>query len=322
VNRPNPPSEGPAPAELHHLPAPAKLNLFLHVTGRRPDGYHLLETVFELIDLCDRVSLTRLDAPRIEHATPLPGVDPEADLAVRAARLLARESGCGLGVRIALGKSIPMGGGLGGGSSDAATVLLGLNRLWQLHWPRRRLAQLALGLGADVPVFVFGRSAYATGVGERLRALRLPPRWYVVVAPAVQVPTAGVFAAPELTRNTKPLRISGLSRGWNVFRGRNDLQPVVVARQPQVAAAISALAQAAREAGCAPEAVGRIRMTGSGSCVFLPLDDAGQATAVRERLVGRFDAGVTIARSLGTHPLREWAFAGTQPASRAGRRPD
>jgi 4-diphosphocytidyl-2-C-methyl-D-erythritol kinase len=192
-------------AELLALPAPAKLNLFLHVTGRRDDGYHLLETVFELIDLADSIDLRlRMDA-QILRTDPLPGVDPESDLTVRAARLLAAESGCRFGVEIGLTKRIPMGGGLGGGSSDAATVLLGLNRLWGLGWPRTRLAALGVRLGADVPVFVEGRTAYATGIGEALQAIDLPTRHYVVVAPPVNVPTGEIFTAPELTRNTKPL---------------------------------------------------------------------------------------------------------------------
>ena len=303
--------------ELRHCPAPAKLNLFLHVTGRRADGYHLLETVFEFIDLADSLHLRRRDDGRIERVRPMRGVPAQADLTVRAARLLAAESGCRLGVEIAVDKRIPMGGGLGGGSSDAATTLLALNRLWGLHWPRERLAALAVRLGADVPVFVFGQTAYATGIGERLRPLALPPRWYVVVAPRAAVPTAGVFAAPELTRNTKPLKISGLSRGEQVFRGRNDLQSVVLSRQPKVAAALEALRQAARDVGCDDRAA---RMTGSGACVFLPLHGESEAVRVRERLAGRIDAGVSVSRSLQRHPLRDWAFehaAGQRGRSRA-----
>lgn len=291
--------------ELRHCTAPAKLNLFLHVTGRRADGYHLLETVFELIDVCDTLHFALLEDGRIERLGALAGVAAEDDLTVRAARLLAAESGCTRGVRIDLDKRIPMGGGLGGGSSDAATTLLALNRLWALHWPPSRLASLALRLGADVPFFVHGRTAYATGIGERLRPLALPRRWYVVVDPRVCVPTAGVFASPDLTRNTKPLRIHGLSRGNSVFRGRNDLQSVVVARQPRVAAALDALRKAASELGL-PDSLAR--MTGSGACVFLPLDDESTANEVKARLSGRTDAVVTVAGSLSRHPLRDWAF--------------
>ncbi|HOA95018.1 MAG TPA: 4-(cytidine 5'-diphospho)-2-C-methyl-D-erythritol kinase [Quisquiliibacterium sp.] len=292
---------------LRNLPAPAKLNLFLHVTGRRSDGYHLLETVFELIDLQDRVHLSRRDDGRVVRVEPIPEVDPEQDLTVRAARLLAQASGCPLGVEIALDKRIPMGGGLGGGSSDAATVLLALNRLWELHWPRERLAALGLRLGADVPFFVFGETAYATGIGEQLQPLPLPQRWYVVLAPRVGVPTQGVFADPDLTRDTKPLKICGLSRGDQVFRGRNDLQRVVMSRQPLVAAALEALEQAARDVGIDPRPA---RMTGSGACVFLPLDSESAAVTVCNRLQGRTDARILTARSLPRHPLREWAFGG------------
>jgi 4-diphosphocytidyl-2-C-methyl-D-erythritol kinase len=301
-------------AELRHCPAPAKLNLFLHVTGRRPDGYHLLETVFELIDLSDTLHFTRLDDGRIERAGTIDGVPADSDLTVRAARLLAQHAGCRLGVRIEIDKRVPMGGGLGGGSSDAATTLLALNRLWDLNWPRARLARLALALGADVPVFVFGRAAYATGIGERLRPIALPARAYVLVAPRVAVPTAGVFAAPELTRDTKPLKIPGLSRGEQVFRGRNDLQRVVVSRQPKVAEALDALRQATRDVGLDARWA---RMTGSGACVFLPLDGETDAHRVRERLAGRIDADVSVCRSLAAHPLRDWAFE-KAPSSGAG----
>lgn len=292
-------------AELHHLPAPAKLNLFLHVVGRRSDGYHLLETVFDLVDLSDRVHLRLREDGVVRRLRPLAGVAEESDLTVRAARLLAAESRCPLGVEIDVLKRIPMGGGLGGGSSDAATVLLALNRMWSLHWPRARLAALGLRLGADVPVFVHGRGAYATGVGERLRPIALPPRWYVIAVPATQVPTAAVFGAHELTRNTKPLRISGLSRGSQVFRGRNDLQAVVVTRYPEVSEALDGLRQVARDVGCDPRAA---RMTGSGACVFLPVDGESQAHRVRDRFRRRTGTRALVARSLSAHPLRDWAF--------------
>ena len=294
--------------ELRDLPAPAKLNLFLHVTGRRDDGYHLLETVFQLIDLADTVHLARLPQGRIERVAPLAGVAPEDDLTVRAARRLAQASGSPHGVRIALEKSIPMGGGLGGGSSDAATVLLGLNRLWDLHWSPDRLADLALALGADVPVFVRGDNAYATGVGERLQALTLPARTFVVVAPDVGVPTAAVFSAPELTRSTIPLKIFSLSREQLVLPGRNDLQPVVEARYPPVAQALQALRQAAVKAGVDESST---RMTGSGACVFLPVKDRAEGLTVADRLTVEPAASslrVWVAGSLDRHPLREWAF--------------
>ncbi|MBP8306317.1 MAG: 4-(cytidine 5'-diphospho)-2-C-methyl-D-erythritol kinase [Burkholderiaceae bacterium] len=294
--------------ELRHLPAPAKLNLFLHVTGRRADGYHLLETAFQLIALSDTVHLQRLEDSRIERVAPLPGLPADDDLTVRAARRLAAASGCRLGVRIALDKRIPMGGGLGGGSSDAATVLLGLNRLWGLHWPRGRLAELALGLGADVPVFVRGDNAYATGIGERLRPLALPPRVFVVVAPGVAVPTAGIFSAPELTRSTTPIKIDSLSRDRSGFPGRNDLQPVVLSRHPRVAKALQALEKAARSVGID---AGLARMTGSGACLFLPVQNAALGLEIVSKLPAgqRADGLKTwVVRSLDRHPLREWAF--------------
>ena len=298
--------------ELRNLPAPAKLNLFLHVTGRRHDGYHLLETVFDMVDLCDRLTLrVRNDGALIRRDT-LPGVTPEQDLTVRAARLLAEETDCRLGVDIAIDKRIPMGAGLGGGSSDAATMLLGLNRLWDLRLTRRQLMRLAVRLGADVPFFVFGRTAYATGIGEKLQALPLPPALHVIVVPPVPVSTAGVFSAPGLTRDTKPLTISGLSRESSARRGRNDLEPVVCAANPAVAAALSALGQAAKHVGLD---AGSARMTGSGSCVFLPVPDESVAASIQQDLSRRRNGSaepigdVVVARSLARHPLSDWAFA-------------
>ena len=298
--------------ELRNLPAPAKLNLFLHVTGRRNDGYHLLETVFDLIDIGDRLTLRVRDDGALIRRDTLPGVTPDQDLTVRAARLLAEETGCRLGVDIAIDKRIPMGAGLGGGSSDAATMLLGLNRLWQLGLTRRQLMRLAVRLGADVPFFVFGRTAYATGIGEKLQALPLPPAVHVVVVPPVPVSTAGVFSSPDLTRNTEPITISGLSRESSARRGRNDLEPVVCAGNPAVATALAALQEAAGEAGIEPSWA---RLTGSGSCVFLPVSDEAAATSIQQDLSRRRNASgepigdVIIARSLARHPLSEWAFA-------------
>ncbi|MBN9461851.1 MAG: 4-(cytidine 5'-diphospho)-2-C-methyl-D-erythritol kinase [Burkholderiales bacterium] len=304
-------------AALRNLPAPAKLNLFLHVTGRRPDGYHLLETVFELVDLCDRVHLQRREDAQIVRLDPLPGVPAQDDLGVRAARLLAAETGCRLGVEIAIDKRIPLGGGLGGGSSDAATVLLGLNRLWDLRLERRQLMELALRLGADVPVFVFGHRAFGAGIGERLRALPAPAAWFVVVAPPVQVPTASVFAAPGLTRDTKALKISGLSRQRFVYRGKNDLEPVVCAAWPPVAEALAALRHAADQCG----AQGRLaRMTGSGACVFCPVPDEQVAASIRQRLERLAIGSVFTVRSLDRHPLSDWSFAGRPAPGSEGSR--
>jgi len=300
------PGGGAAVAELRDLPAPAKLNLFLHVTGRRTDGYHLIETVFEFVDLYDRIDLRRLDDGTIRLADAPSDWRADDDLALRAARLLAAETGCPLGVEIVLRKRIPVGGGLGGGSSDAATVLLGLNRLWQLGLSREHLQALALRLGADVPAFVFGLRAFARGVGEELRAVDADPSWYVVVCPPVHVSTAAVFGCSALTRNTKPLKIFGLSRGQYVRRGKNDLEPVVVALWPAVARALQALRSAADAAGAEGQLA---RMTGSGACVFCPVADESVAASIRQRLE-RFAIGqVFVLRSLDRHPLRDRSFA-------------
>jgi len=190
-------------------PAPAKLNLFLHVVGRRPDGYHLLQTVFRLIDLCDWLRFTPREDGEVRLARAIPGVPADEDLVVRAARLLQAEGAARAGVEIDLEKNIPVGGGLGGGSSDGATTLAVLNRLWGLDLPQEKLAELALALGADVPFFLFGRNAFGEGVGERLAPLDLPQAWYVVLVPPVSVPTSAIFASPELTRNSKTIKISG-----------------------------------------------------------------------------------------------------------------
>lgn len=274
---------------LRQLPAPAKLNLFLHVVGRRPDGYHLLETVFTFLDWCDRIDLEWRPAGVFERLADLPGVPAEADLCLRAARLLAQRSGCGQGMAVRVHKQLPMGGGIGGGSSDAATVLLGLDRLWGLGWSRPRLAELGLELGADVPVFVHGESAFAAGVGERLTPIAVAPAWYLVVVPPVQVATAGVFSAPELTRNTPHLKMEDFSTGF----GRNDLESVVSARHPAVREALAALRQHADA-----------RMTGSGSCVFAAFPDQAAAQAVLEVLPASWRC--QLAPGLQHHPLRNW----------------
>lgn len=237
-------------------PAPAKLNLFLLVTGRRPDGYHELQTAFRLLDWGDTVFLRPRADPRIHRVgETLPGLDAHDDLLVRAAELLQKEAKVSLGVDICIEKRIPAGGGFGGGSSDAATVLLALDRLWGLGWPRDRLAALGLRLGADVPVFVHGHNAWAEGVGERLTPIELPPAWYLLVDPGVSVPTAALFADPELTRNAAPATIPGFASGaplGNVF------EPVLRRREPAVDAALVALSQ-----------VGRARLTGTGSGCFV-----------------------------------------------------
>lgn len=275
-------------------PAPAKLNLFLHVVGRRADGYHLLQSLFRLIDRGDLLRFAPRADGRILRVRPLAGVAEADDLCVRAARLLQEASGIGQGVEIALEKRLPMGGGLGGGSSDAATVLLALNRLWGLHWPRARLQALALRLGADVPFFVFGRNAFAEGVGEVLQPVDLAPAWYLVIAPPVHVPTAEIFADPHLTRDTKPIRIADFSAACGGLFGQNDLEPVVCERYPEVARALAWLRQHADA-----------RMTGSGACVFAPFADEQDARAVLARLPQGMNGWV--ARGLDEHPLRACA---------------
>ena len=266
--------------------APAKLNLSLLVTGRRADGYHLLQTVFRFIDFADQIHLTVRHDGRSERTTALAGVAANDDLTVRAARLLQQAAGVTLGVDIAVDKQLPLGGGLGGGSSDAATVLIALNRLWQLDWPPQRLQALALSLGADVPVFIFGESALATGVGEELTPLALPPAWYVVLMPPVGVATAGIFQDQDLIRDSIPLTIPPFS----FVAGRNDLEAVVCRHYPEVAAHLAWLKQR-----------GAARMTGSGACVFA---EFGSEAEAREVLAGlpQTMRGI-VARGLDRHPL-------------------
>ncbi len=272
-------------------PAPAKLNLFLHVVGRRADGYHLLQTAFRFIDYADDLSFTLRADGLIRRVTPLPGVEEAQDLSVRAARLLQKETGCASGVDIGIVKRLPMGGGLGGGSSDAATTLIALNRLWKTGVSRKRLQQLGLTLGADVPVFVFGQSAFAEGVGERLQALRLPPAWYLVLVPELAVSTAEIFSAAELTRNTNAITIAPFSVGLaRNIPGRNDLEPVVCGRYPQVARHLEWLRQ-----------FGDARMTGSGACVFCAFSNEEAA----RRALSELPSGMRgfVARGLDRHPL-------------------
>lgn len=267
-------------------PAPAKLNLFLHVVGRRPDGYHLLQTAFRFIDYGDELSIAVRADGDIRRTSPLQGVPAELDLTVRAARALQRETGCSQGADIGIVKRLPMGGGLGGGSSDAATTLIALNRLWRTRLSRERLQQLALGLGADVPVFVFGRNAFAEGVGERLQALLLPPAWYLVLVPELAVSTAEIFSAAELTRNTNAITIAAFSVG----RGHNDLETVVCRRYPQVARHLEWLHR-----------YGDARMTGSGACVFCAFGSEEQARRALQELPA--DMRGFVARGLERHPL-------------------
>ncbi len=272
-------------------PAPGKLNLFLHVLGRRADGYHELQSAFTLIDLCDRIRVRVREDGIVRRVNDIPGVPSEDDLAIRAARSLQQASGTPLGADIELEKRIPMGAGLGGGSSDAATTLLVLDRLWKAHSPQERLHALGLSLGADVPFFLFGRSAWAEGVGERLRPLEVPVQWYVVLVPPVAVPTAAIFRAPELTRNTEALKMEDFSAQPRDPRFHNDLEPVVAARYPVVREHLEWL----RERGTA-------RLTGSGACVFAPFARREQAQRVLDELPAPMKGFVT--KGLPEHPLR------------------
>ena len=269
-------------------PAPAKLNLDLRITGRRADGYHELESIFTLIDLQDTLDIEPRDDGRIVLHTPLPGVPPEQDLCVRAARALQNFSGCPLGGDIRVEKRIPTGGGLGGGSSDAATVLMVLNRLWDLNLPSNTLQKIGLTLGADVPFFLFGQSAFARGIGEILTPLALPPQWYVLVRPNVHVATPKVFAHPDLPRDSTPCAAPSFA-ALQPFR--NDMQAVVLAEYPPVAAAFRLL-----------QDYGNPRMTGSGACLFLAFDNAAEAEAVLSRLPETLESWCVA--GLAEHPLR------------------
>ncbi|RMG32773.1 MAG: 4-(cytidine 5'-diphospho)-2-C-methyl-D-erythritol kinase [Gammaproteobacteria bacterium] len=250
-------------------PAPAKLNLMLRVTGRRPDGYHTLQTVFQFVGLVDELAFRPRPDGRIERVEVLQDVRSEEDLTLRAARLLQRATGVTQGVDIRLRKRIPMGGGLGGGSSDAATTLVALDRLWGCGLGEERLAELGLTLGADVPVFVRGRAAWAEGVGECIEPIELDQPWYLVIAPACHVSTAAVFAAPELTRDSSAITIRAFVAGDH----RNDCLPVVRERYPEVAQALEWLGK-----------YSEARLTGTGACVFAEFADKQAAQAVQARL--------------------------------------
>jgi 4-diphosphocytidyl-2-C-methyl-D-erythritol kinase len=271
------------------LPAPAKLNLFLHVVGRRQDGYHLLQTVFRLIDWSDYLRFGRCGNASIRLLTPLAGVDDEANLAVRAARALRDAAKSRHGVTIEIDKRLPMGGGLGGGSSDAATTLIALNALWGLNLPRDALMRIGLGLGADVPVFVNGRNAFAEGIGELLQSIDLNPAWYVILTPDVTVPTALIFGDPTLTRNTERTTIAAFFAGERLA---NDLEPVVRRRYPEVARYLDWLA-----------GFGVARMSGSGSCVFAEMPSESAARAV----IAQLEPGMKglVVGGLLRHPLVE-----------------
>ncbi len=268
------------------LPAPAKLNLFLHITGRRPDGYHNLQTLFQLLDYGDRLDFEINASGAIEVVPALTDVPPEDNLIYKAATLLQQTTGCTLGASIHLHKRLPMGGGLGGGSSDAATTLLALNSLWRLQLSRKQLMTIGQQLGADVPVFIFGHSAWAEGVGEQLSAVAIPAEWYLVLAPGVQISTAKIFNHQGLTRNTHPIKIRAfLERG-----GRNDCQTVVEALYPQVKKARLWLAQFAEA-----------RLTGTGACLFARFASEADARSVLEQMPAPWQG--FVAKGINESPL-------------------
>src|SRR5438105_2357511 len=277
------------------LPAPAKLNLFLHVTGRRDDGYHTLESLLVPIDHGDHITLSERSDSAVVRERGAVECAASDDLAVRAARLVQRNCGMQRGVGIEIDKRIPVGGGLGGGSSDAATVLLGLNRMWRLGLSRSALMGMGLELGADVPFFIFGEPAFARGIGETLEAVSLPPTWFLVIAPPVRVATPAIFAAPELTRNGASAKMAVFSEGY----GRNDLQAVAVSRFPEIAACLDVLSR--ETAGAAS-----IGMSGSGSCVFAAFSAEAAALQALSSIVRAGRAGF-VARALDHHPLRRFA---------------
>lgn len=246
-------------------PAPAKINLFLHITGQRDDGYHLLQTAFQFLDYGDVLQFGVHDNPSISLSTAIDGVDDEDNLIIRAARALQASANIQQGVNITIEKRLPIGGGLGGGSSNAATTLLALNQLWQCHLSKTELAQLGLTLGADVPIFLHGEAAWAEGVGEQLSPISPPEPWYAVIAPDCHVSTAEVFSSQELTRDCEPITISRFLSG----EGRNICEDVVTKLYPQVSEALSWLGQ-----------YGKARMTGTGACIFASFDSRAQAQQV------------------------------------------
>jgi 4-diphosphocytidyl-2-C-methyl-D-erythritol kinase len=286
---------------LHGCPAPAKLNLFLHVTGRRPDGYHLLQSVFQLIDRSDTLDFDLRGDERIVRVNDVPGVPEEQDLIVRALRALQieyqrRHGKLPPGIAVRIDKRLPMGGGLGGGSSDAATALMAANHLWQAGFSDAELMAIGLPLGADIPFFLFGETAFAEGVGEALQAVPGPDCWYVVIEPGVSVPTAAIFTAPDLTRNTKPIKVADFlgrnfgSKASSEF-GKNDLQDVAVRLFPPVAEAVEWLGNH-----------GAARMTGSGACVFSAFSTEQEAEQVLTQVPAKWTAWK--ARSLTKHPMK------------------
>lgn len=268
------------------LPAPAKLNLMLRIVGRREDGYHLLQTVFQFIDRCDWITLSPREDGQIHLSNPLPGVPEATDLTVRAAKALQAASGVSQGVTLTLEKNLPMGGGLGGGSSDAATTLVGLNHLWGAGLSLEELKAIGLKLGADVPVFIQGQAAWAEGVGEDLTPLNLDESWYVVIVPDCHVATGAVFGSPHLTRDNPPIKIRDFFEGCR----ENHCLRVVLDTYPQVADALDALSRH-----------GEARLTGTGACVFAAFADESQARRAADTLKSGWN--LFVARGLNQSPL-------------------
>ncbi len=307
-------------------PSPAKLNLFLHIVGRRADGYHLLQTVFQLIDLCDELEFEARTDGKIRLTSQIADVAETDNLVWRAAALLQRTvtevQGVAPGISITLHKRLPMGGGLGGGSSNAATALVALNSIWGAGLSRTQLAALGLQLGADVPVFVQGYTAWGEGVGENLQPLEMPAHWFVVVHPGVSVSTAELFSHSELTRDSSPITIAGFRAGEAVC---NAFQNLVCRQQPQVASALKMLAECAAECGVTGSggsqvfgsgfAIGNVAMTGTGSCIFLTCEDEQAARSVRRSVAKRASGSsghcdnmcAYVARGLNQSPLNNTA---------------
>ena len=269
--------------------APAKINLFLHITGQRADGYHTLQTVFQLLDFYDTLHIKPTQNGKIKRTNEIDGVPASQDICALAASALQQKTGCKLGVKYAVEKRIPMGGGLGGGSSDAATMLLALNHLWRLGLSRSELMQIGLSLGADVPIFIFGQNAWAEGVGEILCPIDLPEKYYVVLTPPAHVSTAQVFANSTLTRDTKPLKIADFSRDVNSEIFKNDLEAVVCKEFPAVASTLNWLKH-----------YGQARMSGSGASVFVALNSQAKANEILAQKPANV-AGF-VAKSLVKHP--------------------
>ena len=278
-------------ASTLNLPAPAKLNLFLHITGRRPDGYHTLQTLFQFLDHGDTLHFTPRDDTQILLSPQLPGVSAEDNLIVRAARLLQQATGCRLGVDILLDKRLPMGGGIGGGSSDAATTLVGLNHLWDTRLSDDQLAEIGLKLGADVPVFVRGQAAWAEGVGEQLTPVECDEPWYLVVVPPCQVSTSEIFSDQRLTRDTPPITLAA----FREHGGRNDCLPVVEERYPEIRNALILLNNYCEA-----------KMTGTGSCLFGAFPNEREADKVRARLPATLQT--FVAKGCNRSPLHQMLY--------------